>query len=227
MKAIAAIERLGINLIASSKFVLICGVLLFSGFSVSQDSRSHIVTGIVTAPDGSRIEGACVSALPMESTAGNSICTNTDHWGRFTLTLHPGKYVLRAKAETAGYPDPMFLLGADRTAEFPEIVVGESDVSGVKVVLGLRGGILEGEIRDSRDDSPIPGAKLRISDLNNPAAYVEVFSNKDGRFQFTVPGKALSLSVTAKGYKAAEVQEFTLSAGEHRTLDIQLDKTYR
>jgi|SRR5579872_179056 len=225
MRAIAGVEFQQSRLIRYRVFVLTCGVLLILGPSVAQDSAAHTVTGIVTSADGSRVEGACVSALPTESNAGNSTCINTDQEGRFKLTLRPGKYQLRAKDESAGYPDPMFLLSADPTARFPEIVVGESDVSGVKVVLGLKGGILEGEVRDSSSGLPISGAKLTIADLNNPAAYVEVFSNKDGRFQFTVPGRPVSVSATARGYKPAEVQEFTVSAGQHRTLDISLEKS--
>jgi hypothetical protein len=225
MKAIAWLECLQRRQVTCRMVVLTCGMLLVLGICVAQDSTPHTVTGIVTTADGSRVEGACVSALPTESNAGNSTCTNTDQEGRFKLMLRPGKYQLRAKDETAGYPDPMFLLSADPTARFPEIVVGASDVSGVRVVLGLRGGILEGEVRDSSSGLPISGAKLTITDLHNPAAYVEVFSNKDGRFQFTVPGRPLTVSATARGYKPAEVREFTVSAGQHCTVDINLEKS--
>jgi hypothetical protein len=222
MKAIAT----GTYLLGQMALYLTCvlGLGILGGVCAAQDSAPRAVSGIVTSADGSTVEGACVSALPMESNAGNSGCNRTDQQGRFRLTLRPGRYVLRAKDEATGYPDPMFLLSSDPAAGFPEIVVSESDVSGVKVVLGSRGGTLDGEIRDSNSGLPISGAKVTIRDKHNPAAYVEVFSDANGRFQFTVPAKPVSVSATAKGYKSSSKEEVVLSGGQHRTLDIHLEK---
>ena len=206
-------------------FVYLC---IFSlgvsvGDSAAQDP-AHSVSGIVTRGDGFTAQGACVSALPAESNAGNASCIETDPQGRFQLMLRPGTYVLKAKDEAAGYPDPMFLLSSDPAAEFPEIVVRESDVSGVRVVLGSRGGILNGEIRDRNSRRPIAGAKVTVRDKNNPDAYVEVFSDGNGHFQFTVPAKPLSVSATAKSYKNTNAGEVVLSGGQNRRIDINLEK---
>ena len=205
-------------------FAFASATLLGLAVCAGQGSTSHTVTGIVTNAEGLRMEGACVSAVPAEPSAGASLCANTDQEGRFGLMLRPGRYLLRAKDEGAGYPDTMFALCDDPSAKFPEIVIADSDVSGVNVVLGVRGGVLDGTVRVGNSTLPISGAKVTISEANNPAAFVEVFSNDDGRFQFTVPAKSISVSVTASGYKPAQVQEFIISGGQHRTLDISLKK---
>lgn len=168
-----------------------------------------MVAGIVISADGSRVKGACV---------------RTNQEGRFRLTLRPGKYVVRAKDEADGYPDPMFLLSSDPSAKFPEIDVRESDLSDVRVMLGSRGGILEGEIRDDNGGLPIPGAKVTIRDAHNPAAFVEIFSNADGHFQFTVPARPVSVSAMARGYKTSPAEDVMLSNGDHRVVHISLEK---
>ena len=108
------------------------------------------------------------------------------------------------------------------SAKFPQVIVGQSDISGVRVTLGAKGGVLEGKVRDETTRLPIVGAKITISDARAPGAYVEVFSNKDGGFQFTVPAKPVLISATAMGYEKRRAEEVALSGGQHRRIEIDL-----
>lgn len=199
-------------------------VAVCSSLGAGQEPTVHSVAGVVIGADGSKIQGACVIASPSGNSAGSLSCIQTDQEGRFTVKLRPGTYLIRARDDRQGYPDPMYLLSSDPTAKFPEIVVGESDISGVTVTLGAKGGVLEGYVRDAESLAPIASAKVTISDARNPAAYVEVFSNKDGHFQFTVPAKPLFVSTMAAGYKRAKTTEIALAGGENRDLEIELDR---
>jgi len=188
----------------------------------SGQAEEHSVAGVVTGIDGSEAPRACVSARPVGPSAGNMGCTEADEHGAFTMRLRPGEYIMRAKDEAEGYPDPNFLLSTDPSAKFPRVVIGQSDVSGVRVVLGARGGVLEGRVRDKATGLPIVGAKVTISDARAPAAYVEVFSNKDGAFQFTVPARPVIVSAAATSYEKGRPEEVALSGGRHVSIEINL-----
>jgi hypothetical protein len=108
---------------------------------------------------------------------------------------------------------------------FPEVTVGQEAISGVRVVLGKKGGVLEGRLRDSATLLPIPKAKITIRDARNPEAFVEIFTDKAGHFQYTVPSKPIQIVATAAGHIAAfyaNGAELTLSEGEHRAVDLDL-----
>jgi len=214
-----------------TKSVMVALLILFTTSAVSvgreQESDWHKVTGVVTNVDGSRIAGACVSAMPTDrSSAGTLECTHSDQNGVFTMRLRAGRYLIRARDEAEGYPDPNFLLSKDPATRFPEVLVSHSDVSGLSVVLGSKGGVIEGEIRERNNGMPISKAKVTISDAHDLKAFVEVFSNQSGHFAFTVPRKAIVISVSASGYKAVRLYdgtEFTLSGGERRDVTVELD----
>jgi hypothetical protein len=192
--------------------------------SLRGGTEERSVAGVVTTIDGSDAPRACISARPVGTSAGNLGCTEADEHGAFTIRLRPGEYIIRAKDEAEGYPDPNFLLASDPSAKFPRVVVGQSDVSGVRVVLGAKGGVLEGIVRDQATGFPIVGAKVTISDAHAPGAYVEVFSNKDGAFQFTVPAKPVVVSAAAMSYESGPTEEVTLTGGRHRSIEINLRK---
>jgi hypothetical protein len=189
------------------------------------------VSGVVTDPNGSDVAHALVEAVARpthDEAKGGTVGDRPNPWiqadgqGKFTLNLAHGRYKIRAKAESEGYPDPVFLLSTTPLAKFPEIIVGESDLCGVGVTLGPRGGVLEGNVRDDRTKLPIVGAKITISDAHKPVAYVEVFSDRSGHFQFTVPAKPVCVSVTAKGHRNERIEEFALSGGQRRNVQIDL-----
>ena len=90
-------------------------------------------------------------------------------------------------------------------------------------MLGMRGGVLEGEVTEKETGNPLQQAKISIRDARNSAAYVEVFSDKSGHFEFTVPSKPVLLSATARGYETTKFgEEVTLSGGEHRRISLEL-----
>ena len=150
-----------------------------------------------------------------------------DNQGRFTLNLVPGRYKIRAKAEPDGYPDPVFMLNNDPSREFPEISVMRESIQGLRVVLGRRGAILGGKVIDEESGSPIPHSKVTIRDALNTNAYVEVFTDIDGNFKFTVPSKPLLISASAVGFKPynpAERNEITIPSGEQRDVVLRLQR---
>jgi hypothetical protein len=202
---------------------LILAVVIGSSLAQSQTT----VAGTVVGPDGAPAPNSSVEAFPIQSDgfAGNLTWIKVDDHGNFRLTLHEGRYEIRAKDESEGYPDPNALLSVDPNALFPEVVVSREDISGVQVRLGLKGGILEGDVRDKVTQSPITNAKVTIRDVKKPEAFVEVFSDKAGHFQFTVPNKALQVLATAPGHVAvsyADGAELKLSGGERRSIVIEL-----
>jgi hypothetical protein len=174
----------------------------FAPRGVAQSDERN-VTGIVTGAGGSNVEGACVLALRVEpsGSAGNVGCTPANRDGTFKIKLRPGRYVIRARG--AGYPDPNFLLSADPSSRFPEINVGGSDISGLNVVVGSKGGTLEGEVRDRTTGLPIRSAEITIRDAHDSKAFVEVFSDAAGHFRFTFQAGPWRSARRQKATKAA------------------------
>ena len=197
-------------------------------FGTSISPCQIIVEGKVVSPDGAPVPSSSVEAFPIQDGGfvGSLTWTRTDDKGNFRLNLRGGRYEIRAKDEEQGYPDPNALLSHDPNALFPEISVSEENISGVQVRLGPKGGILEGSVNDITTHGAIAQAKITIRDTKRPKAFVEVFSDKDGHFRFTVPSRPLSISASAPGYKTAKFPEggpVTLSGGEHRFFAIDLD----
>jgi len=209
--------------------VLVAGLLSLASGAAWSQAR---IIGVVTDPSGAAVAHGFVEALPRiypdsGGTAGDRInpWTPTDDAGRFSISVPAGRYRIRAKDEANGYPDPSYWLNADATAIFPEISVGAEDVLGVRVVLGLKGGVLSGELIDQASRSPIVRGKITLRDARNPVAFVEVFSDKSGRFQLAIPSKPITISGSAAGYAATNFAggaEVTLSAGEHREIVVEL-----
>jgi hypothetical protein len=190
------------------------------------------VSGTVRSASGGAVKHAYVEAIPINAENGEGTIGNLGNpWvavnsmGEFTLSLEPGRYRIRAKDEEDGYPDPSFWLGLDPAAKFPEISVGNNKVGGVEVVLGTRGAILSGEVLDITTRDVIPAAKIRIQDAQNENAFVEVFSNRKGRFTYTIPSKPVFISVSAPGYRTNRYEngdKIILQPGEHREINIEL-----
>ncbi len=209
---------------------LLALVLLLTPTPSENPSARHSVTGTVVDSTGAVAPDALVQVIPRGEGNGRGIVSSGPGWvktdqGRFSLSLLPGRYKVLAKDETDGYPDPIYQLNDDPTARFPELSVGKEDISGVQVVFGMRGGTLEGEVRDARTLKPVFQAKVTIRDARNTQAYVDVFTDKNGSFQFAVLSKPIVISATAAGYKAKAVENETaivLSQGEHRTIAIEL-----
>ena len=118
--------------------------------------------------------------------------------------------------------DPNFLLSKDPHSDFPIITVERPGTVGCQVKLGAKGGILEGTLVDRMTGSHIEKGKVIIADARNPAVFMEVFANKEGRFQFVVPNKAIRISASAPGYPVVVAGDWiTLAGGEHRNITIR------
>ena len=210
------------------RYAVLSFIALASLIGSAPTENAIPVTGIVTALDGSAVANASVEAVRLPS--GNEDVNVTqprwaqaDDEGKFRLTLSPGQYEIRAKDETDGYPDPNFLLSRDPHSDFPIITVDGGELSEVRVKLGTKGGILEGKLIDHTTGSAIEKGKVIIADARNPGVFIEVFTKKEGRFQFAVPNKPLRVSGSAPGYEVADLGGWvTLAGGEHRNVTIEL-----
>lgn len=204
-------------------------IVLACSLAIAADNvPTQAISGNVVTQDGSVPPNVSVQAVPIGGTGniGTQVWKPADKEGRFKILLRPGRYQIRARAEGSGYPDPNFLFSVDGTASFPTVTVTDHKISDVHVVLGSKGAILEGVVRDLTTGSPIPKAKITISDADRPQAFVEVFTNAAGEFQFTVPIKPIVVQATAARYNSSSLykgEKFTLSAGERRDIDIQLE----
>ncbi|MGO9575575.1 MAG: carboxypeptidase regulatory-like domain-containing protein [Terriglobales bacterium] len=208
-------------------------VLSFASGGPEHGGADTGVSGFVHGASGSSVAHASIEAVPVLSTQEPGTIGHTNPWiaadsdGRFNLKLPPGRYRIRAKDERDGYPDPSFWVNLDPSASFPEINVGDSEVRGVEVVLGKQGGFLSGTVQDAQTRKPLAGAKIRIQDVTNVNAYLEIFADQAGHFLYTVPSKPILISVAASGYKGKSSQkglEVDLSPGERRELQLEMER---
>lgn len=188
--------------------------------------KKLLVTGMVTDAFGSPLPGSFVLAVPMNGNrSGRFVWTPVNNRGEFSLSLPPGRYLIRAKAEDAGYPDPNFLLSADSTARFPEISVGNVNVSGIQVSVGAQGGLIEGRLLLRETQQPVPKGKVTIRDATNPTAFVELTTDEIGHFAFAVPRKPVTICASGAGYPSTCFEggrEILLSGGERLSLTLEL-----
>ena len=210
------------------KMLRILTILLFALFVNNAAAAPATVTGVVSDPSGAPLPNSSVEAVPIDNYGfvGNLTWTQTDDHGNFRLNLREGRYEIRGKKETDGYPDPNSLLSVDSKASFPEVVVSKRDIEGVQVRLGLKGGVLEGTVRDRTSHDFVQKAKITIRDAKRPQAYIELFTDKTGRFRFTVPCKPLIVSAVAERHQETHLDggsEWIPSSGEHRTVIFELE----
>jgi hypothetical protein len=200
--------------------------------SAIPSSGQRTVTGVVIDVGGLPVENASVEAVPTGD-GNNGAVADSHHWikadnhGHFALPLAPGRYRIVAKRESEGYPDPTFVFNRDRSAVFPEVAVENSDISGVCVQFGSRGGFLYGTLRSQRDRSPVPHATVTISDAHNKGAYVQLFTDSRGQFKLAIPSKPVVVTAAAPGHTGGSFgngQELTLLPGEYVSLVIELDQ---
>lgn len=219
--------KLALAVLAATAYVVLS--LVGGSTEVMAEAR---VSGIVHDADGNSVAHAYIEAVPvLAKSGGGTVGSVPNPWiaadshGSFTVSLAPGRYRIRAKDEVDGYPDPSFWINLDPEARFPEITVGDEKVEGIEVVLGKQGGILSGEIRDDKSREFLVGVKIRIQDAKNPAAYVEVFTNRDGHFQYTIASKPVLISASAQGYRPLGLErgaEITILPGEQREFQLEM-----
>lgn len=184
---------------------------------------AYHVSGTVVGADGKPVPNSMVAALHIspQSSAGSFGYTPTNDRGEFQFALPPGEYTIIAKAEEQGYGDPTALLNRVTDTKFPRINV-RSDMEGISVQLGRKGGVVEGTLVDKNTGRPIKG-DISFSDASDPSAIATVYSNLEGRFRFTLPPKAVKVSAAATGYQRTALRDaFVLVDGEHRSVTIEM-----
>jgi len=214
----------------TSRWFLLPVSLALLGFQASQiQTRTYKVSGVVLNAKGAGVTSARVSPVLVssEGSIGSTTWVAVNDHAEFELHLKPGRYVIRAKDEAHGYPDPSFLLTRDEKARFPAVVVGESDISGVTVRMGAPGALISGSVVDETTGSPIPAATVTIRDARNAGAFVELTANNEGRFAFAVPSKPIVVHAVARGYTSVDYDrgaEFHPSAGEKMEITLSMKR---
>jgi Carboxypeptidase regulatory-like domain len=208
-------------------------IYLFCLVGAPGEAFAETVSGTVRDAAGHFVAHAYVEAIPViTKQSGGTVGNLPNPWvaadanGKFILNLARGRYRIRAKDEADGYPDPSFWINLDRSAKFPEIMVSDKGITDIKVVLSRQGGMIRGQLRDAETRKPIAGAKIRIQDARNADAYIEIFTDSSGHFQYTVPGNPLLFSAASQGYKATAFENggaVTLLPGEHREFQIEME----
>jgi hypothetical protein len=190
------------------------------------------VSGSVLDAERNVASHAYIEVLPFVDpdrsggTVGDLPWIAVDTSGHFDLTLAPGRYRIKAKDETDGYPDPSFCLNVDPKAKFPVISGVDNEVRDVEVRLGSQGGILTGVVKDIQTQKSLACVQIRIQDARNSDAYVEISSDRTGHFQCAIPRKPVVISAAARGYKCMVFEngeELSLSSGEHRAIEVELE----
>jgi hypothetical protein len=156
------------------------------------------LSGTVFASQGGPIGGARVCAAPLATdafAAPPSTCVTTDDQGAYDFSdLLPQGYVVTAGAHgfaaaAAQGGRPIFL-AADTLQEHVDVVLqeGGNEVSGM--VLDALGG-------------PIASARVRAMFSQSFDRRIEVSTDKDGRFSFSVAAGSITLVAQASGYADA------------------------
>jgi hypothetical protein len=209
--------------------VLVASLLPHTFAVAGVPAERHIISGVVVNSAGAGAGEAYVAAVPTgdSGVAGSVNWIRADGSGRFQITLKRGRYVIRAKDEGHGYPDPTFLISRDPKSNFPEIEVRNHDLVGIRVVLGIEGGVLQIHVRDDATLEGVQGAKVVIRDADNEEAFVEVNADQMGHLQFSVPNRPLIISAYAPGYLRTVFQnngQLILSGGEQRSITIDIKR---
>lgn len=224
----------GMKLLMHPSLSRVLALLVSSVCSLSVNVLGQaVVSGTVVDRNGAEVPYAFVEALSLGDPSQTGVVGDilepwkpADSQGAFHLKLPPGAYKIEAKAELSGYPIPGSMLTADSTSEFPIVTVSQTDIRDVRVVMGAKGGMLQGIIRNHRTHEAVAKAMVKISDAGDADSFVETSADERGRFHFTVPSKSIAVFASAAGYREGPYQggsEFVLSPGERRSIVIELD----
>jgi hypothetical protein len=123
-------------------------VLALAGL-LGRASSTGLVTGVVVTDDASPQpnRNARVYARPVDKDADNGrpIDTITDEHGRFSLSLTPGRYAIRAAKD--GWPDVAYRANLTADAAAVTAVVAHADTSTTLALVLPRGAVITGAIR--------------------------------------------------------------------------------
>ncbi len=147
-----------------------------------------------TVSDGIRVfGGASVKALP---SSGSVVSTTSDSYGRYTLTLPPAYYTLRAEKEGFRSGEPVSIsLGSGET------------VSGVQLFLKPNSGIISGSVTID-GIIPLPDAQVSLDG-------VTVSTDAGGRFEVEVPEGPYRVTARKTGYLSSAAVEVTVAPGQN------------
>lgn len=168
----------------------------------------HLVTGIVTGPDGSPLPNATVYVSGPNVSSG----TNADATGQYSLYAPTATYVPYA------YP-PMTRLDVFSRRFNSVAVAGPTTID-----LAFTGITWSGVVREAGTGTPIPGAIVRVVGDDYYGYLGKAQSTTDGTGAFKLylaSPQAYRLTATASGY--APLDPVEASAGSDSTFDLTLN----
>lgn len=151
----------------------------------------------------------------------------TDQAGRFLLEDVPvGKTMVIAIKTEAGYPDSRYAVYTSNEVLPIVQVQAAHTTSPVVVKLPAKGGVLTGEIVNSRSHLPVPNSRIALSRVDHQGWFIETDPEGDGSFAFTIPSKPFHLQVSARGFKTWMYEESKYSKN-HSPLIIGSERKVR
>jgi 5-hydroxyisourate hydrolase-like protein (transthyretin family) len=184
--------------------------LLFIGLTNASQSDFKIPTGfgaiagqVVDAQTGEPIAKAKVQARPDDAGSARVIQSAlSDEKGNFFLNeLLPGRYVIPASKEDAGYPDTDAAAFAGTLTILPRVLVREGQITGNVTVRIEKGCRFSGSILDTQTKEPVIRARIKLTRADHPEWWLLTGPDKEGRFRFVIPSVPFLVEISAPGYR--------------------------
>jgi hypothetical protein len=216
-----------------NKFLVAAFFVLFANITLrsADEDRIGSIEGTVTYEDGRPVRGATAYATPGDrAIAGILPHAETDENGHFVIRrLWLGKFMVSAKKEDEGYPEPTYAFQVGMTTEVN--LTASNPIAGVSLRLGPKAGIITGTVTDVTTGSLVyPCAKLSWKD--RPNIFVEGTGLVSDKYRVLVPSdKDVMLKVWVDGYQnwfypgvadQEAAKALRLKPGEELRLDIKL-----
>ena len=221
--------------------LLACMILAWSSWLLGLQSPGvqppagwATVTGRVLDADGRPVPGAKISILPLDVAVSGGMPREpaTDQEGRYRLLspAYPGRSRLSAFKESAGYPNPQYLLFASGSESMPEVhLAPDARLDGVDIRLGTPDGTVEGTVLDAKTHAPVPKARITLH-RRDPESVSSGTLPPDGHFFYALPHAAIEVTVDAPGYISWKYRDtasgaywLLLSGTDHREIIVELE----
>jgi hypothetical protein len=161
-----------------------------------------------------RTDGRGVTGARVEIAEGTNqgVQVAADEQGRYRLNdLMPGSFLVRALADGYAEATQSVTLSANQTLDFA------LDPSAAPAPPGAATFTLSGSVTDSRNESAIPGARVRVMD--GPDRGTSTDTDGSGRYRLTVRPASLALEVSAASF-TSQTREITVDA--NHVVDFEL-----
>lgn len=215
---------------------LIAITAVFSTLLVAQERASTVqLTGHVYLPDGKPLSGARVSLFPLEVGVGGPLpATISKEDGSYHLTVPAlGKTRILANIEQRGYPDTFYKIFSSPADHFPEVNLSPGAVlDNIDIHLGSPDGLVEGRVIDKSNGAAVQSMQIVLRWVDQPSVYLSASIQRSGSFQYALPMRPISITISAPGYQTwtysdpvTHAQYLLLGTTDRRSITVELTKS--